>query len=332
MLRLLFVLACQPVPSFAPALPASVGLVAAAAKADIDRESARQTIAGSQMLDSAPGPQPTPTVEEVEASLAAEDRDAGDKRHQHAKTYAVTYAIVTEFQNRGLRICLHAGSHLGALRHHGVIPFEEKDVDLALFSTDHAEIEDALAEALQPFSVSISKSNGQFGYQVDVAAVEAGTSSLSHYIDIWLFEIRESRGEALCVGWNAGAVSNGCQKWFRHFHAKSTPVFKVADFFPLRTAHFGTQRVPVPATNTPLETFPFSTAHHWNTTCGPSRRWTGNKWENVNPREKCSGYWAKHPFVFKKEGGLEQLRRGTTVLHEVVGVSRSKLDKPFGAP
>ena len=65
-----------------------------------------------------------------------------------------------------------------------------------------------------------------------------------------------------------------------------------------------------------------------NRSCGPSRRWNGKRWVNIDAKErKCSDKYNGYPFVFLKDdgkdNGVEQLRQGSTstVIHEVACVS-----------
>lgn len=267
---------------------------------------------------------PRPSAAQVQRVLSREGRYAGsDELAAHAETYAVTYAVIAELQRRGMHVCLHAGSHLGALRHHGIIPFEEKDVDLALFSTDHAQIEQALEAATAQFGLTVSDSGGKFGYQIGLLPGPSGggRGSVSHYIDIWLF--REARAwdwspQVECVGWehrhhggNGFGGRNGCQAWFAENQARPVPVFAASDWLPFRAETFGTERVPIPATNRPIERFPFSAKDDWNKSCGPAAQ-----------REPCEALYPKHPFVFLlQNSGQEMLRRGSTVLHTLPGVA-----------
>ena len=95
-------------------------------------------------------------------------------------------------------------------------------------------------------------------------------------------------------------------------------------WFPLRTELFCIERVSIPATNIPIESFHFDAGwpNFWNMTCGPSRRWDGKRWVNVDMKElTCSDNYDGYPFVFLKDDWVEQLRQGSTVIHEVAGVS-----------
>jgi hypothetical protein len=269
--------------------------------------------------------QPLPTSVEVETTLEIELRRVAvqidtQKLHSLAQTYALTYSLVHELHQRNVSVTLTFGSHLGALRHHGVIPFEEKDVDLAAFTTNASLIESAIKATLdvQPH-LNITFHESDFGFQI-VGGV------LQTYIDIWMFDV--SGTEITCVGHQQ--VNKSCRTWYKMFHATLPPVYSYDAWLPFRTALFGTERVPVPATNKPIESFHFDDKgpNFWNTTCGPDRRWneTLAKWLKVDMKErKCSDKYETYPFVFLKEGGFEQLRQGAIVIHEVAGVSHEEM-------
>jgi hypothetical protein len=273
--------------------------------------------------------QAVPTVAEIESTLESEhkrihgdsiieDSDAKMRLHTLAETYALTYKLIHELQKQNISVSLTFGSHLGALRHHGVIPFEEKDVDLAVFSTDKSKIESAIRVTLDTHShLNLTFHESDFGFQIPP------TNDLLTYIDIWMFKNNASNKTA-CVGHQQPKKS--CATWYRNFHAKRPPIYAYDAWFPFRTVLFGTERVPIPATNVPIETFHFDDRgpNFWNTTCGPDRRWneTKAKWVKVDMNErKCSDKYDIHPFVFLKEGGIEQLRQGSVVIHEVAGAT-----------
>mmetsp|Transcript_18289 Transcript_18289/g.27542 ORF Transcript_18289/g.27542 Transcript_18289/m.27542 type:complete len:366 (+) Transcript_18289:241-1338(+) len=270
--------------------------------------------------------QDVPTVAEIESTLQREHRRIyGDniedvarvQIHSLAHTYALTYKLIHELQKQQIHVTLTFGSHLGALRHHGVIPFEEKDVDLAVFSTNTSKIKRAIRATLstQPH-LNLTFSEAYFGFQIPA------TKELQTYIDVWMF--KNVASQTRCVGHQLPDKS--CKRWYRDFHDKPPPIYRYDDWFPFRTELFGTERVPIPATNIPIESFHFDDRgpNFWNKTCGPDRRWweKGQKWLQVDMRErKCSHKYNAYPFVFKKENGIEQLRQGSVVIHEVDGVS-----------
>ncbi len=270
--------------------------------------------------------QAVPTVAEIESTLLKEHmkvhgdsivEETKNRLNSLAHTYALTYKLIEEFQNQHIHVTLTFGSHLGALRHHGVIPFEEKDVDLAVFSTDAVKVKRAMQTALdtQPH-LNLTITESDFGFQI------YKTKDFLTYIDVWMFKNNESKN-VTCVGHQLPDKS--CTKFYKHFYAKLPPIYRYDAWFPFRTELFGTERVPIPATNIPIESFHFddSGPNFWNTTCGPHRRWneTKSRWIMVNMSErKCSDKYDLYPFVFKKENGIEQLRQGSVVIHEVAGV------------
>ena len=204
------------------------------------------------------------------------------------------------------------------MRHRGVIPFEEKDVDLAVFSTDVKKIKRAIHTSIgtKPH-LNLTFVETDFGFQIPA------TKELHTYIDVWMFKVSASQKYATCVGHQLRTKS--CLKWYRHFHDEKPPTYLYNSWFPFRTEYFGTERVPIPATNKPIESLHFDDKgpNFWNITCGPDRRWNGEKWVKVDMKErKCSDKYETYPFVFLKENGVEQLRQGSVVLHELPGVSK----------
>jgi hypothetical protein len=249
-----------------------------------------------------------------------------------ANTYALTYAFIREFERRNIPIFLYSGSLIGAVRHHGIIPFSEKDVDFAVFSTDSEIVGAAIQAALtsQGFDKStFEKCN--FGFQYEARRhsdpLTRNETTVSHYFDFWFFESESDdvgRKKAKCVGRN----KIGCNEWYRMFFARPAPIYEYSDWFPPRYQVFGTHRVPISSTNKPIEMFPFDNGKDfWNTTCGPSRHWKAakRKWIEATPQERvCSKFYDKNPFVFLKGDGSEQLRQGSTVLHETPRATRQE--------
>mmetsp|Transcript_906 Transcript_906/g.1478 ORF Transcript_906/g.1478 Transcript_906/m.1478 type:complete len:426 (+) Transcript_906:74-1351(+) len=267
------------------------------------------------------------TVAEIESILQKEHmrvrgdyitEDAKVGLHSLAQTYALTYKLIRELQNQQINVTLTFGSHLGALRHHGVIPFEEKDVDLAVFSTDTSKIKRAIRTTLDTQQhLKLTFSETDFGFQIP------STKEFQTYIDVWMFK-NDASNQTTCVGHQLPQKS--CKTWYKNFHAKPPPIYRYNAWFPFRTELFGTERVPIPATNIPIESFHFDDRgpNFWNTTCGPDRRWNEKieRWVKVDMLERqCKDKYNLHPFVFKKENGIEQLRQGSVVIHEVAGVS-----------
>ena len=249
-----------------------------------------------------------------------------------ANTYALTYAFIREFERRNIPIFLTYGSLIGAARHHGIIPFSEKDVDFAVFSTDSDSVGAAIQAALTSQGVGTSTfEESNFGYQYEARRhgnpLISNETNISHYFDFWFFDsYTNGAGEkqAECVGRH----KTGCSEWYQMFWARSAPAYKYSDWFPPRYQVFGTHRVPVSSTNRPIEMFHFHNGKDfWNTTCGPSRRWeeSHSEWIQALPQERvCSNFYDKNPFVFLTGHGTEQLRQGSTVLHETPRASHKK--------
>ena len=181
--------------------------------------------------------------------------------------YKVVYALFDAFEKNGVPACLILGSFLGAERHAGVIPFGEKDADIALFSTNTSLIEeiiDDVAGSTMWHRNTDGKGPGSdgFGYHVGERYV-AGSSERyiagsNYYIDIWLYE---QQGSAVkCVGHHGG-----CVRWMRKY--RNNPKwynFDFDDFFPFRYLKFGSRELPVPRTTQFLQTW----YPKWQSKCG----------------------------------------------------------------
>jgi len=242
----------------------------------------------------------------------------------YATVYELVYTLIASFTRHDIPIFVGFGSHLGARRHHGIIPFGEKDVDLQVFSTDEVLVKSIINDTV---SNNTNWNDGvigdkEFGYNLLHASL--------FYIDFWLFDYigpnnNNNADQIQCIG----RKIPGCSKWYKTFHLKTPPIFKKSDFFPPIYEIFGTHYVPIPNTSKELETFQYS-SEHWNTTCGPHRRWAnekalglGNKtkdgWIKIPRRERnCEILYDLYPFVFKKDedGNEEELRQGGTIIHQ----------------
>lgn len=143
-----------------------------------------------------------------------------------SKIYELTYALIAAFQRNNIPIFVGFGSHLGARRHHGIIPFGEKDVDFQIFSVDAAQVRSIIRETLDTNSIwsKLQINPHDFGFQL--GADDMHKLGFPHYIDFWLFA---DRGEGvLCVG----PCNKGCDMWYKHFFDKKPPVFDREDYFP----------------------------------------------------------------------------------------------------
>ena len=155
--------------------------------------------------------------------------------------YARLYHVVAALEVHGIVTSLVHGSMLGAKRHHGVQPFGDKDIDVAVFSTNMTTVDAALRGIGQRWEVN----EWGFGYQLS----NEGDSKT--YIDLWFYE-RTAEG-VRCVG-----IDNRCAEWHsRHGNTKdpdhpSAPLYSDSDWFPLRKIQFGPQTVNVPVSDAVL--------------------------------------------------------------------------------
>jgi hypothetical protein len=218
--------------------------------------------------------------------------------------YGYTYAIIAALEARGITTALEAGSHLGAKRHHGVQPFGDKDIDLAVFSTDYSKIHDALREV----GLGWEENPEGFGYHLGRAQGLKGTQL---YIDLWLYE-RTEEG-VRCVG-----IDNGCHRWAaRHGNTKDpdypdTPMYNDTDWFPLRKIHFGAQSVNAPHSDSILV------------------RTYGDDWQHMCPRSSGSN-WRNNVLVpceeliFRRAGWCQSSSEGWLPVH----ITRSEPELRF---
>ena len=269
----------------------------------------------------------------------------------YATIYELVYTLIASFTRHDIPILVGFGSHLGARRHHGIIPFGEKDVDLQVFSTDETLVKSIISDTIILSSNNTTEWNKavtivekDFGYSIELF------DTCVFYIDFWLFDHtidRSNNGgdrEIQCVGRRQQNLppdvhpKGGCYEWYNIFHGKNPPIFKESDYFPSLYEIFGTHYVPIPRTSRELETYQYSGSEsmgseHWNMTCGPHRQWSSKKllglgtrtveeWVDI-PRElrSCEVLYDVYPFVFKKgeeEDGdeEEELRMGGKIIHQ----------------
>ena len=93
-----------------------------------------------------------PSYDTIKSILTAEFKNVpkdGNTIERLAKFYELMYAFIAAFKRRNINLVVMAGSHLGARRHHEMIPFSEKDVDFAIFSFDEEKISNTIQEVLQ---------------------------------------------------------------------------------------------------------------------------------------------------------------------------------------
>ena len=241
-----------------------------------------------------------------------------------AKSYELVYALITKFHKHDISILLTFGSHIGARRHHGIIPFGEKDVDFSIFSLDGEKVKSIIQDVLntQTSWSSLNITEADFGYQLLSMIQE---HDFSHYIDFWLIDDNYNNEHKIkCIGHTlteprptGGRLAKaGCEYWYIQYHGKLPPIFTYSDYFPSLYQVFGTHKVPIPRTSLEIETFQYGNENDWNVTCGGYRTWDGEEWVGV-PKEKrrCYSLYDIHPFVFKTGDCSEELRVGSDVLH-----------------
>ena len=115
--------------------------------------------------------------------------------------YAQLYRVVTALEAHGSVTSLEHGSMLGAKRHHGVQPFGDRDIDVAVFSTNMTTVDAALRRIGQRWEIN----EAGFGYHLPA---EGGSKT---YIDLWFYE-RTVEG-VRCVG-----IDNRCGEWHSRYH------------------------------------------------------------------------------------------------------------------
>eukprot|EP00581_Thalassiosira_minuscula_P018292 CAMPEP_0183719798 /NCGR_PEP_ID=MMETSP0737-20130205/12593_1 /TAXON_ID=385413 /ORGANISM="Thalassiosira miniscula, Strain CCMP1093" /LENGTH=460 /DNA_ID=CAMNT_0025949551 /DNA_START=213 /DNA_END=1595 /DNA_ORIENTATION=- len=244
--------------------------------------------------------------------------------------YEILYAFIAAFQREGIPIFLGFGSHIGARRHHGIIPFSEKDIDLQVFSTDEMRVLSIVRGVLQTreswSTIIVELDEFGFGYRLNAESMKQ--HGLKYYIEFWLFgNVGNDRGQfypnkVWCVGREPRSKRNrgktGCSRSYIHYAGVYPPKFDHEDYFPPVYQVFGSHKVPIPRTSKELETFDYN-EENWNTTCGSHRGYDSEsqRWVNVPEEErKCSNLYDKYPFVFKTENGMEELRQGEVVIHK----------------
>jgi len=243
-----------------------------------------------------------------------------------AKSYELVYALIAKFYQHDIPILLTFGSHIGARRHHGIIPFGEKDVDFSIFSLDGEKVKSIIQEVLNTQSSwsNLNITEAEFGYQIGSQSM-IQEHDFSHYIDFWLIDDNYNNEHKIkCIGHQlleplptGGRLANtGCEYWYIEYHGKQPPIYTYSDYFPPLYQIFGTHKVPIPQTSLEIETFQYGNEKDWNVTCGGYRTWNGEQWVGV-PKEKrrCYSLYDMHPFVFKTGDCTEELRIGNDVMH-----------------
>ncbi|GFH57539.1 hypothetical protein CTEN210_14015 [Chaetoceros tenuissimus] len=262
-----------------------------------------------------------PSYDTIKSILTAELKNVPkdvDNIERLAKFYELVYAFIAAFKRENINLFVILGSHLGARRHHGIIPFSEKDVDFAIFSSDEEKISNTIQEVLQSKSSwsTLKVTDVNFGFQIGHESMTL-EHNFTHYIDFWMYDDMYAGSKVTCVGRNT--INKGCKEWYHNFMGFSPPIFERHDYFPPQFQVFGSHKVPIPAKSTELETRMYKgSSEHWNTTCGSHRQWDDKlvKWVQI-PKEKrkCSDLYNKYLFVFVMADGSEVLRQGDEVIH-----------------
>jgi hypothetical protein len=205
--------------------------------------------------------------------------------------YVMTYKLLNAFERQNIDAHLVYGTFLGAERHHGIIPFLEKDVDIAVFTDNEKLVESIIHQT------STRYSRKSFGYHIPVPLLQ------QYYIDIWLNERRN--GEVRCIGRLNGT---GCDSWYKDAcgswcaGGERAPVYRESDWFPLRQVKFGREKANVPKTTAELDL----TYGDWRQQCGeagpcaPLR----DKYEfSSSPSDRALRYKSRHarsPYAIRK--------------------------------
>jgi len=193
-----------------------------------------------------------PNAETIKRILMDEQKHINDtfKRGEDvieklALTYELTYAFISEFQKHNISIFLGYGTHMGARRHHGIIPlggkYGDKDIDFQVFSLDGDKVKSIINNTLQMktnWSKLEIKEAGpkKFGFQI---STQIENHVFSQYFDFWLFDGNFKGNKVRCIG----LQSKGCSDWYLYFHAKPTPEFSRSSYFPPLYQVFGTHKV-----------------------------------------------------------------------------------------
>jgi len=276
---------------------------------------------------------PSPSAETIKSLLTEERKCIGYKSGKHKKAedvemedraliYELVYAFIAAFESKSISTFLAFGSHIGARRHHGIIPFDENNVDFAIFSLELEQVKSIIEDTL--------KSNPLWSDH-KVAEVDFGFQVKTLFEDYFYFSLftKDYQGDKVkCVGRQneirdgKKKWTDGCERWYG-IHNSTAPVLERDDFFPPFYQLFGSHQVPIPAKSSEIEVWNYGAVDtfndHWNLSCGFYQNFHKNSSEWVSrPFEErdCSKKYENYPFVFLKGNGVEQLRQGSVLLHE----------------
>ena len=270
--------------------------------------------------------------------------------------------VMERFAAHKVPVSLSWGSLLGSRRHHSIIPWDNQDADLWVFSTDHTLIASVLGELQHSRYPKSSWYNKTFGYHIDISLVE------HRYVDLWLYE-ETAAGGVQCTGHRGSCLSwyTWCKRKKCDTHA-TPPVFLLSDVFPLAVRPFGPYLLPSPRRADVILAEVYGAT--WRSTCPahfredrdpwvaalstpvldpakqPEVRWEDNQGSSrgdLSPRAcmnttfgplpcpkgfGCAQFYAWYPFVFDEPGGSETLQINSTVLQRF----NQSLEHPLRRP
>ena len=220
--------------------------------------------------------------------------------------------LMERFAAHKVPASLSWGSLLGSRRHHSIIPWDQQDADLWVFSTNHTLITSMLDEQHTRYPKSYWH-NKSFGYHIQISRTQR------RYVDLWLYE-ETAAGSVQCTGHRGS-----CAEWYTWCKRKkcdthgTPPTFLLSDIFPLVVRPFGPYLLPAP--RRPDAILAEHYGKSWRSTC-PARypkdlspRACMNTTFGPLPCPKglgCSQFYAWYPFVFDEPDGTEALRINST--------------------
>ena len=269
--------------------------------------------------------------------------------------------VMERFAAHKVPVSLSWGSLLGSRRHHSIVPWDNQDADLWVFSTDHTLIASVLGELQHSRYPKSSWYNKSFGYHIDISLVE------HRYVDLWLYEETAAGDSVQCTGHRGSCLSwyTWCKRKKCDPHAKP-PVFLLSDVFPLVVRPFGPYLLPSPRRADVILAEHYGTT--WRSICPAHFREDRDPWvtalstpvlgpadrevregdnqgsrEDLSPRAcmsttfgplpcpkgfGCTQFYAWYPFVFDEPDGTETLQINSTVLQRF----NQSLEHPLRRP
>lgn len=236
--------------------------------------------------------------------------------------------LMERFAAHKVPASLSWGSLLGSRRHHAIIPWDDQDADLWVFSTNHTLITSVLREQQTRYPQSFWH-NKSFGYHIQVSRAER------RYVDLWLYE-EIATGSVQCTGHRGS-----CAEWYTWWKRRkcethgTPPTFLLSDIFPLIARPFGPYLLPAP--RRPDVILAEHYGGSWRSTCPAhypkdlSPRACMNTTFGPLPCPKgplCSQFYAWYPFVFDEPDGTEALWINSTVLQRFNQTLEHPLHRP----